>query len=162
MNCGLQLWRKLTQEYAPKWKSRQKNCIRRNHVLEYMEMLHEEDPIRYGVQFSKPIEKGRETLMARLGALNIIEVEPPVPRAGGTAAEIGSVTEGRIPISVSNDSGAEITFGRELAPAIPTKESEENLSGVKFFVPRVRHSSTTDVGVMSSRSVECSESCRHT
>ena len=39
---GPQLWRKLTQENEQKWKSRDENCIRSNHVSEYMEMRQEE------------------------------------------------------------------------------------------------------------------------
>ena len=40
-------------------------------------------------------------------------------------------------------SGAKITFlGPELAPATPTEEPEENLSGVKFFGPRHKNGPT--------------------
>ena len=41
--------------------------------------------------------------------LSAVEVESPFPRAGSTAAEIGSVTEKPRLISVGIDSGAEIT-----------------------------------------------------
>ena len=145
-------------------------------MLVYVEVRQEEDLICYGVQFSKLIENGMETFRARLGALNTIELKLPVPRTGGTAAEVGSVTTGRIPIWASNCRrelrqdlgwakfviapqvccGSNTTcgamccrlscqdniLGPELAPATPTVEPEENLSGVKFFGPRHKNGPT--------------------
>ena len=106
-NCGLQLWRRLTQEYEPKWKSRRKNCI-----LEKPGVGVHGDAAGGGFHplWSSVFEANRERHGDADGAPRSAEVELPVPRAGGTAAEIGSVTEGRMPISVSNDSSAKITF----------------------------------------------------
>ena len=68
--------------------------------------------------------------------LSAIEVKPPFPRAGGTVAEIGTVTENQKLISVGIDSGAEVTvWPPELALDMPTEESEESRSGVKYFGP---------------------------
>ena len=74
--------------------------------------------------------------------LSAVEWEPHV--------EIGAVTTNSKLISVGIDSGAEITvWPPELAPETPTEESDESRLGVKYF----RHSSTTVVGGMLSRSV---------
>ena len=79
----------------------------------------------------------------------------PIPRAGGTAAEIDAVTENQKLVSVIIDSGAEVmVWPSELALEIPIEESEESPSSVKYCT----FWTGTGENQLSTRKDECQSS----